>query len=200
MALIIFTLSLICSSAIAQSTAPAVSIDSSGEVSLRALSIRADGATTVLSTGGFNTAGTITFSSNVVIAGDVLVQSAKARALRIPAGGLIIGEDNADIAPGHIRSKEIKTSTLTLVGSAILFQDPITGAIQSTWSRTGGIDMGGAQVKGKLLLKNSGATAPPGGDCNSSSVGAFYERTDSPKIYYCRSDLTWGVLTMTAAP
>lgn len=169
---------------------------------MRALSIRSNGDTTVLSTGGFSTAGTVTFSSNVVITGDVEVRAAKAKAIWIPNGGIHLSDvaPGANTPPGQVTAKTIKVSTITLSGSAILFENPDTLQIEGTWTRTGGIDTGNQKVKGKIILKNSGAGSPLAADCNAAALGTFFERTDSPKLYYCRADSTWGVLTMTAAP
>lgn len=142
----------------------------------------------------------ISFSSNVVIDGELTVRSAKAKAVYLPYGGIHLSEsDNQATAPGQMFSKNVKTSTLTFYGSAMLWQDE-AGVVVSTFTRNS-IDMApGSNIRGKIQLRNSGSGVPAAEDCTAAAVGTFYERTDSPKLYYCRSDATWGVLTMTAVP
>lgn len=142
----------------------------------------------------------ISFSSSIIVEGDLIVHSAKAKAVYVPYGGIHVSNAaNPTTAPGQMFSKNIKTSTLTFYGSAMLWQDE-AGVVVSTFTRNS-IDMApGSNIRGKIQLRNSGSGAPAAEDCTAAAVGTFYERTDSPKLYYCRSDATWGVLTMTAVP
>lgn len=145
---------------------------------------RIDIGGTVYSTSGVASAGAMEFSSNVVITGDLTVKSTKTRALHIPAGGLIVGEDQADIAPGHIRAKELKLSTITLVGSAILFEESATGVVKATMTSTS-LEINGVSAA-TVKNKNSGAGAPAAAECDEESeFGTQYISRTPSRLYIC---------------
>lgn len=191
----------VCSSAVAQLPGGFVrdggDIKVGGQITVTNIIIATGSTVLAVSTAGIVSPGNVDFSSNVVITGELTVKSAKTRALHVPAGGLIVGEDQADIAPGHIRAKEVKVSTLTLKGSAIFFVDDNEVPISTMTSTS--LDLNG-NIRGRIQMRNSGSGPPPEGNCNAGTLGTWYESTTQPKLYYCRQDQTWGVLTMTAAP
>ena len=148
-----------------------------------------------LSSSGFTSTGPVVFSSNVVITGDLRVNSTKAKALFLPTGGIHLddGGMNSAVAPGQMFSKKVVASTITLIGSALLFQDSVTGVINSTMSSTT-LDIGtvlvgtvtATSVSGKIRTTAGGAGAPANEDCDGvDEQGAMYLATNPGRFYIC---------------
>lgn len=115
------------------------------------------------SSSGINTTGPVTFSSNVVIT----VNSTKQKAIFLPSGGIHLDDgvpSSGATAPGQMFAKKILTSTITIVGSAILFQDKL-GVVKATMTSTS-LEIDGVIVKSpdglscaKIGMSNSRALA-----------------------------------------
>jgi len=157
-----------------------------GEIIIERILISTGSGSVSISTSGFDGSdGPVTFSSSVIITGDLEVRSAKAKSIYIPNGGIHLSEAvNTNTAPGQMFSKNIKTSTLTFVGSAMLWQDEF-GVVKATMTRTS-LDMGNGEVIGKVKNNNSGAGAPPAGDCDEvRERGLSYVSQTPSRIYFC---------------
>ncbi len=157
-----------------------------GEMVIEKIIIQSGGKEVQLSTAGFSGSdGPVTFSSNVVITGELRVNSAKSKAIFIPTGGIHLddGLSEANVAPGQMFAKKIRTSTITVVGSAILFQDAF-GVIQATMTATE-LSINGVNA-GKLKNNFKGAGAPPNADCDEANEEGtqYYSRSPS-RIYIC---------------
>jgi len=143
----------------------------------------------VFSTAGFSSTEAVEFSSNVTIAGELRVNSTKAKAIFLPTGGIHVddGESSSGAtAPGQMFSKKIVTSTITLQGSAILFQNS-SGVVKATMTATI-LEINGVSA-GKLKNNFKGEGAPLAADCDEENEeGTQYLQRTPSRMNYCASD------------
>lgn len=164
-----------------------------GTVTVTQLLAMSGGNTMTLSAGGFDTTGTVVFSSNIVILGDMEVRSSKQKAIYLPNGGIHLTEAvNPTVAPGQMFSKNIKTSTLTFVGSALFFQNA-QGVNTSTMTGTAlaiaditVTTVTATSVSGKVRNTNSGGGVPDVTGCDDASEhGTMYMSSSPGRLYIC---------------
>ena len=139
----------------------------------------------------------ITFSSDVTIVGSLKVNSTKAKAIYVPTGGIHLSEDpDANAPPGQMFSKKVKTSTLTFIGSALLFENG-NGVVLATMTATSltidGINAKGVAT-GNLKNSNRGAGAPAAGDCVVANIGLQYLSDTPARLYICADDGAGGAM------
>lgn len=146
----------------------------------------APGATEVrFSTSGFTSNEEVVFASNVVIAGQLRVTSTKAKAIYLPSGGIHLSEDDSgNVPPGTMFAKKIQTSTITLIGSAMLWEDA-NGTIKATMTSTS-LDIG--EVKAKIKSGFNGGGVPANSDCDEATEhGTFYVSSTPGRLYICEN-------------
>lgn len=130
-----------------------------------------------ISSGGFSSEGPVTFSSNVVIVGDLRVNSSKQKAIYLPAGGMIVDSPSLES-----EMKRIRTSTITMSGSAMVWEDS-SGVAKATMTATA-LDIG--EVKAKLKSNFSGGGVPDTTDCDEAKEnGTFYLSSSPGRLYVC---------------
>lgn len=142
--------------------------------------------TMTISTAGFQHAvgQTFTFSSGVVIMGDLEVKSSRQRAIYLPQGGIHLEDATPGSSPpGLLSAKQVRASTITMVGSALLFQDSL-GVIKATMTSTE-LEIDGVSA-GKVQNKNTGSGAPATTACDEAGeFGLQYVSRTPSRLYIC---------------
>lgn len=158
---------------------------------------------TEISSAGFVTPGPVSFSSHVVIQGDVEIRSAKIKAIYVPYGGIHVSTETqvGATAPGQMFSKKVVTSTLTVQNSMIEFVE--NGVVIS--SMTGGKwvvpNLESTSISsGKIQNSNRGDGAPTAGDCTLATMGLQYVQilANSWKIHFCVDNGAGGAIWKSA--
>jgi hypothetical protein len=128
----------------------------------------------------------VKFSSNVIIVGDLEVRSTRANAIHLPKGGIHLSDpDDSPTAPGQMFAKKIKTSTITLTGSSIFFED-LVGVIKATMTATS-LEIG--EVKGKIRNTAKSTGIPPDTDCDEAKeLGQQIPVRSPSRLYFCVDD------------
>lgn len=164
-----------------------------GIITVTQLIVVNDGNTVTLTTSGFNTTGPVMFSSHVIIVGDMEVRSSRQKAIYLPNGGIhLTTDENTATAPGQMFSKNIKTSTLTFVGSALFFQNA-QGVNTSTMTGTAltiaditVTTVTATNVSGKVRNTNSGGGVPADAACDEAGEhGTMYMSSSPGRLYIC---------------
>ena len=160
-----------------------ICVDQSALVMER-LKLVGNNTTVEISTSGFNIPqSAMTFSSNVIIDGELTVRSTKQKAIYLPEGGIHLEGSSGNTAGGQMFSKKVQTSTITLVGSAILFENA-AGVVVATMTSTR-LDIDGVSAS-TVKNKNSGAGAPTVSDCDSiDEFGTQYVSRTPSRLYLC---------------
>lgn len=155
-------------------------------ITIQQVVISSASQTLTISTAGFQHAvgQTFTFSSGVVIMGDLEVKSSRQRAIFLPKGGIHLDDSTSGSSPpGLLSAKQVKASTITMSGTSLLFEDA-NGVIKATMTATS-LEIDGINA-GKVQNKNTGTGAPPSADCDEAKeFGTQYVSRTPSRLYLC---------------